>query len=73
MGTIVETMAIGEFYNRIYATTPWSAQVLSSPAATMALRSLFETALQDLYDAIQSFATKAVEYVDPDSSGELVR
>lgn len=70
MSTIVETMAIGEFYSQIYSTTPWTNQVLSSPAATTALKNLFATALQDLHDAIQCFAQKAVEYVDPELSGK---
>lgn len=69
MLTIVQTMAIGEFYHQIY-TSSWSMPMLGSPVTAQAFREMFDTALHELYRSIQEFIDKARKYIDPDVSGE---
>ena len=67
MVTIVEKMAICEFYAHIYDE---GLRVrLATSATTEAFDEGLDAALKDLYAAVRAFLDKAKEYFDPENSG----
>ena len=67
MVTIVERMAICEFYAQIY--DEGLRVSLATPATTEAFDEKLDAGLKDLYAAVRAFLDKAMEYFDPQNSG----